>query len=129
MRKIFALLLFTVLFAAACDNRTTADAAEPAAKTDEVLADNKIYFFYYNECRFCHQAMDYINAKYPTLDMTMINIHNPGGYELLIKCAEKFNLGRSVGTPLFCMDDKYLMGWSEDESPRLFDEYVQPYLK
>lgn len=123
MRKIFTLLVLALFITAGCDGQGNA----APAKEESGLADNKIYFFYYNECPFCHDAMDYINAKYPDLKITMINIHNPGGYELLVECARKFNLGRSVGTPLFCMGNKYLMGWS-DESPRQFDEYVKPYL-
>ena len=123
MRKIFTLLFLTLFITAGCDGQGNA----ASVKEDGGLADNKIYFFYYNECPFCHDAMDYINAKYPNLEITMINIHNPGGYELLVECARKFNLGRNVGTPLFCMGNKYLMGWS-DESPRQFDEYVKAYL-
>ncbi len=123
MRKIFTLLILVLFITAGCDGQ---DNISPA-KEDSGLADNKIYFFYYNECPFCHDAMDYINDKYPDLEITMINIHNPGGYKLLVECAKKFNLGHSVGTPLFCMGNKYLMGWS-NESPRQFDEYVKLYL-
>lgn len=119
MRKIFYLFALVLLFAGGCDARK---------ENAPALADDKIYFFYYNECPYCHDAMDYMNAEYPRLKVTMVNIHNPGGYELLLKCAEKFKLGCNVGTPLFCMGDRYLMGWSE-ESPRQFDEYVRPYLQ
>lgn len=119
MRKIFYLFALALLFAGGCDARK---------ENAPVLANDKIYFFYYNECPYCHDAMDYMNAEYPRLKVTMVNIHNPGGYELLLKCAEKFKLGRNVGTPLFCMGDRYLMGWSE-ESPRQFDGYVRPYLQ
>lgn len=118
MRKIFCLLLLLML---------TAACKEPPAKTDSTLADNKIYFFYYNECPYCHDALDYLTQKYPNLKVTMVNIHNPGGYELLLRCAKKFKLGNNVGTPLFCMGDRYLMGWSP-QSPRQFDRYVQPFL-
>ncbi len=119
MRQIFFLFALVLLFVGGCDTQK---------EKINTLADDKIYFFYYNECPYCHDAMDYMNAKYPQLKVTMVNIHNPGGYKLLMQCAEKFKLGNSVGTPLFCMGDKYLMGWSEN-STRQFDEYVRPYLQ
>lgn len=85
-------------------------------------------FFYYNECPYCHDAIDYIDRQYPNLNMAMVNIHVGNGFELFKACGEKFRLGNSIGTPLFCMGDKYLMGWSENNA-RKFDEYVKPYLK
>lgn len=92
------------------------------------LDDGKIYFFYYNECPYCHDAIDYIDRQYPNLNMAMVNIHVGNGFELFKACGEKFRLGNSIGTPLFCMGGKYLMGWSEN-NVRKFDEYVKPYLK
>ena len=73
MRKIFYLFALVLLFAGGCDARK---------ENAPALADDKIYFFYYNECPYCHDAMDYMNAEYPRLKVTMVNIHNPGGYEL-----------------------------------------------
>lgn len=119
MRKVLYLLSLVLLFAAGCDDQNKEQAT--------ALADDKIYFFYYNECPYCHDAMDYMNTKYPDLKVTMVNIKNPGGYKMLLQCAQKFKLGQNVGTPLFCMKEHYLMGWS-DESAKQFDEYVRPYL-
>lgn len=113
--------LVAVLFTAACgktDEETTAQILEPG----------KIYFFYSSSCPHCHDALKYINKKYPSLDMAMVNVGNPAGYKLLFDCAEKFKLGSRVGTPLFCMDDKHLMGWAP-EYEKQFDELVQSYLK
>ena len=120
MRKIITFLSL-ILICLSCVN-FSAQAAEPE------LRDDTIYFFYYNECPYCHKAMDYMNQKYPTLHIAMVNIHNPGGFDIILKCAKKFKLGRNIGTPLFCMGDNYVMGWSE-ESQKEFDEYVIPFLK
>lgn len=121
MRKWLLGLMLVVCLTGGCEK-----SAE--IKTAQELANNKIYFFYYNECPYCHEAMDYMNAKYPNLPVTMVNIYNNGGYELFEKCAQKFKLGRQVGTPLFCMGDNYLMGWSPVNQAR-FDEYAKPFLK
>ena len=118
MRKICLTLFAVVLLVCGCGKKI-----ETAA-----LEDGKIYFFYYNECPYCHDAIDYIDRQYPNLNMAMVNIHVGNGFELFKACGEKFRLGNSIGTPLFCMGDKYLMGWSENNA-RKFDEYVKPYLK
>ncbi len=92
------------------------------------FAPDKVYFFYANSCPHCHDALDEINKKYPKLSLSMINVANNQGYELLLKCAQKFNLGNRIGTPLFCMGDKYLMGWSP-EIAKQFDRDIKPFLK
>lgn len=120
MRKfIFPVFAFLFLICS-CDKQDNKTQAHE-------LADNKIYFFYYNECPYCHDAMEYMNKKYPDLKVTLVNIYNNGGFELFKACAAKFNLGKNIGTPLFCMGNNYIMGWS-DNSARQFDDYVKPFL-
>ena len=119
MRKITFSLFALVIFLCGCDSKT---------KEVSPLSEDKIYFFYYNECPYCHKAIEYIDKKYPNLNMAMVNIYVGNGFELFKKCGQKFNLGNNIGTPLFCMGDKFLMGWSDANAQR-FDEYVQPFLK
>lgn len=98
-------------------------------RQDNDLSANKIYHFYQPTCSHCHEAIQYINSKYPNLKMEIINISaDKQGYELFIKCAQKFNLGNQIGTPLFCIGDNYIMGWSP-ASQSQFDEYAQPFLQ
>lgn len=120
MSKVLSLFLVLFLLCG-CDGTASSEQKTTA------LEHNKIYFFYYNECPYCHQAMDYVNQKYPELKITMVNIYHKGGYDLFTKCAAKFNLGRNIGTPLFCMGDNYLMGWSP-ASEKTFDTYVKTFL-
>lgn len=115
MRR-FLSALTVVLFLAAC------------GKTDNGPADDKVYFFFSNTCQHCHHALEYINAKYPNLEMAMVNVGNPEGLRMLAQAAKDFEMGDSVGTPLMVFGDNYLMGWSAEYEPR-FDEYVRPYLK
>ena len=88
MRKICLTLFAVVLLVCGCGKKT-----ETAA-----LEDGKIYFFYYNECPYCHDAIDYIDRQYPNLNMAMVNIHVGNGFELFKACGEKFRLGNSIGT-------------------------------
>ncbi len=119
LKKVISLFFLIFIFSG-CDND---------AKSEKIaLEDNKIYFFYYNGCPYCHHALEYIDKKYPNLSISMVNIYNDGGYELFSACASKFKLGRNIGTPLFCMGENYLMGWSK-ASETEFDSYVQPFLK
>lgn len=119
MKKIISLLILAVFLTTGCDKNSPS--------TENQLQNNQVYFFFYNGCQYCHQALDYINTRYPDLKLSMTNISNPEGYNLFIKCARKFKLGQNIGTPLFCMGENYLMGWSP-QSEALFDEYVKPYL-
>lgn len=48
MRKICLTLFAVVLLVCGCGKKT-----ETAA-----LEDGKIYFFYYNECPYCHDAIE-----------------------------------------------------------------------
>lgn len=91
------------------------------------IQDDQIYFFYYNGCPYCHYALDYMNEKYPDLKIVMVDIYKDGGFDLFKKCADKFNLGREIGTPLFCMGDQYIMGWSKG-TEKQFDDYVKPFV-
>ena len=91
------------------------------AKAEDEISADKIYFFTYKGCPYCQMADDHINKKHTNLKIEKIDIYKPGGMYLFKKCAEKFNLGRNIGTPLFCMGNDYIMGWSEDNQKR-FDE-------
>ncbi len=116
--KILFLTVILSLSLSACDGN------EPLPSK---ITDNQVYFFYQTTCPHCHHAIDYINKKYPDLKMVLVNIANQDGFKLFEKCARKFNLTEHLGTPLFCMGDKYLMGWSPTYEKQ-FDSYVQPFL-
>ena len=120
MKKFVYVLAVLAVFLGGCDNRKKS--------AGEEISPEKIYFFFSNGCPHCHDALAFINRKYPELKISMVNVGNNEGYELFVKCAAKFKLGRYIGTPLFCMGDKYLMGWSP-ESEVMFEDYVQPFMK
>ena len=92
------------------------------------IKEDEIYFFFYDGCPYCHQAMGYINQKYPNLDMIKVDVYQAAGYRLFEACAEKFDLGEKAGTPLFCMGNHYVLGWSKNNEKK-FDRFVQPFLK
>lgn len=119
MKKFLFMLAAVVVLLGGCDSQNNSQKEE--------ISPDKIYFFFSNGCPHCHQALEYISRRYPDLKMSMVNVGNNEGYDLFVKCAERFKLGRYIGTPLFCMGDNYLMGWSGDSEKR-FDDYVQPYL-
>ncbi len=120
MKKLLLSLICVMGLLGACQEPKT-------TQTNNELLPNTIYFFYSTSCPHCHDAMAYLNKHHPNLKLSMENVSTQQGYELLFKCAEKFNLGNRIGTPLFCMDDKYIMGWS-DQNAAQFEEYVKPYL-
>ncbi len=117
MKKTIFILLATLFFAFGCEQKQTSADIDPA----------KIYFFYSPACSHCHEAREYLDQHYASLPMENIDVSTEDGYELIFKCAEKFKLGNRIGTPLFCMGDNYIMGWSED-SAKQFESYVEPFL-
>lgn len=131
MKKLVCLLTAMVIGLCACGDdstSTTSSAAEKETVAQDEIRTDEIYFFFSNGCPHCHEALTYINAKYPNLKMAMVNVANPEGYTLFVKCAQKFKLGNRIGTPLFCMGDNYLMGWADEYAPK-FDAYVKPFLE
>lgn len=88
MQKLTLTLFALMIFLCGCDSKT---------KEVSALSEDKIYFFYYNECPYCHNAIEYIDKKYPELNMAMINIYVGNGFELFKECGQKFNLGNSIG--------------------------------
>lgn len=111
--RIFTICLFCFGLVA-CDNK------------QELLSD-KVYFFYQESCPHCHNAKEYIDNNYPNLKMEELDIAEHNARELFIKCAKKFNLENRLGTPLFCMDNNYIMGWSK-RNEKKFERLVKPFL-
>ena len=102
MKKLFTLLAAVLCLLTACSQ-------QPASPGESLSAD-KIYLFYSNSCPHCHDALDYLDRNYPDLKISLVNV------------------GNRIGTPLFCMGDNYLMGWSPETEKR-FDSLVKPFLK
>lgn len=120
MNKLVTFLCVLAFFVSACGERQSSSAEE--------ISPNKIYLFFSNSCPHCHDALAYINREHPNLKVAMVNVADPVGYKLFVKCAQKFKLGRNIGTPLFCMGDNYLMGWAPEYENK-FDEYSEPFQK
>ena len=119
MKKLLLTLCAVCFFFTACEKQSQ-------AVSETEIDRGKIYFFFSDTCPHCHDALRYIERKYPDLQYSMVNVANPAGYDLFVKCARKFNLGRNIGTPLFCMGSNYLMGWAPEYEAR-FDQYVKPF--
>lgn len=123
MKKLGAtFLVFVSLFLGGCDN------SKQSQQREEIFSDKKVYFFYSNVCPHCHDALAYINKKYPNLQLTMVNVQNPDGYNLLLQAAKEYNLGNQIGTPLLIMGKNHLMGWAAEYETQ-FDIWIKPFVK
>ena len=102
------------------------ETANTSASQSEI-SNNQVYFFYQTTCPHCHHAASYIAQKYPNLKMVNLDVRQPANFNLFLKCAQKFRLSQdSLGTPLICMGDHYIMGWSDADAAK-FDMYVQRF--
>ena len=122
MNKIKLILLFilTPLILISC--------GEAKKQSVNDLQDDIVYFFYQDGCPHCHYADEYIKKAYPDLKMERVNIAAPRGFELFVQCVRKFKLGDKVGTPLFCMGNNYVMGWSSALQQKL-DNQLKKFAK
>ena len=123
MKNIFKTLVAGVMVCAlfACKPDETANTASAG------IDNAHIYFFYQTSCPHCHHAAAYISSKYPNLKMIQADVRQADNFKLFLKCADKFKLDRNtLGTPLICMGDHYIMGWSDSDRVK-FDSYVQKF--
>ena len=120
MKKLSYILALAALFiTSACDNT-------PKELTE--IVPNRAYLFYSDGCPHCHEAQEFLNRKYPDLNILKINVDNPAGAKLMTQCAKKFKIGKQIGIPLFCLGDNYIMGWSPLYEQK-FQNYIKPFLK
>lgn len=115
--------LFTV-FCAFCVYLLGACHSESDIKS---LSKKEIYFFYQTTCQHCHTAAQYIKNKYPHLKINSRDIKLPGNLALFREAVQTYNVSGSVGTPLICFGEHYIMGWGPKDN-EVFDYYAQPYL-
>ena len=88
-----------------------------------------IEFFTHEGCPYCAKAQQYLQINYPKLPIQILEIEKPENMQKFVRCAEKFKLNKQkLGTPLICMHNHYIMGWSA-ENMKQFNEYIKPYLK
>jgi len=93
------------------------------------LKSDQIYAFVRHGCTHCDAAQKSLKSKYPNLKIQWRDVASRYNLDLALACAAKFKLDKShLGTPLFCMGDHYILGWSV-ETQEQFDEYVIDFLK
>lgn len=89
----------------------------------------QIEFFTHDGCPYCEKALQFISANYPALPMQVLEVGKDENMKKFAACARRFKLtGSQLGTPLICMGDHYLLGWTP-ENETLFKEYVKPFVK
>ncbi len=126
MTKFFKFLTAVLAFAVICVFCYNVSSSANASVRDQI-SNKYIYFFYQSTCPHCHHASAYIRKKYPRLKMVNLDVKDPDNYNLFLKCAQKFHLSQNtLGTPLICMGNNYIMGWSDMDEPR-FDTYVKAF--
>lgn len=98
------------------------------AAVEEEIAADKIYVFVQRGCPHCISAEKYLKEKHADLDMELRDISERKNYNLFLACGAKFKLNKySMGTPLFCMGENYVLGWGE-EGPGEFEEALEKFL-
>ena len=129
MNKIIFAFVLGLFILTGCDNQTNKENTAQTTGEQSAFSENKIYFFYSNYCPHCHEALKYIHGKHPNLELTMVNVGNPGGYKLLLQAVNEYKIqGNQIGTPLLLIGKNYLMGWAP-EYENQFENYAQSFIK
>ena len=124
MKKLFLLLMAVLIVG--CAGYITASNAKYSTKQ---IDDEHIYFFEQKGCPHCIHAKEYVSKKYPNLKVKYLDISQKENQAGFVACADKFGLDRkSLGTPLICMGQNFILGWSDDEQYE-FDMYVKAFVK
>lgn len=98
------------------------------ASLDELIDAKKIYVFIQKGCPHCWAAEKYLKEKHPNLDLEMKDIAVSENRKLFAACGAKFKLNKyTMGTPLFCMGDNYILGW-DTEAEGQFETYLKDFL-
>lgn len=115
MKKIIYIILSGIMI-------SNANAQMSKIYKSDKIDDKTIYFFTKDNCPYCKEAEEYITKNHKNLKIEFKNISNQENINLMIECADKFEIDkRSVGTPLICMGQHYILGWNE-ESQNKFDK-------
>ena len=123
MRSLFLIMLGCVL--GGCVVR----AEETKTYKSDLISDDQVYFFTLDGCSHCKAAKMYLAKKYPDLKLVENEISQPQNRTLFYACGAKFGLKqRSLGAPLFCIGQHYILGWDVKEEAN-FDEYIKPFLE
>ena len=89
----------------------------------------QILFFTHDGCQYCEKALQYIKTNYNNLPMQILEVSKAQNMKRFIACTEKFKLDkRKLGTPLICMKNDYILGWS-DMGAAKFRKLVKAYEK
>ena len=118
---------FLLCMAAVCSVVTVVFGQKVLAGMDDLLSPNEIYVFTQKGCPHCWAAEAYLKEKKPNLKVQIKDIADAENRTLFFVCGAKFGLDKmQMGTPLFCMGDKYIMGWNS-ESQDQFEEYAKNF--
>lgn len=79
----------------------------------EEFKENTVYMFWQPGCSHCHHAIDFFKSEGSDIKIEMFDVSKEEGNRKLLIAMKLFNLGNQIGTPLFIMNGKHVMGWSE----------------
>jgi len=98
------------------------------AESPDAIDPNEVYIFTQKTCPHCWAAEDYLKTKYPSVNFKFRDLSDDNNRALFFACGEKFGLSKfSMGTPMFCMGTRYIMGWGSEEQEK-FDLYIKDFL-
>lgn len=85
--------------------------------------NNELMIFVQDGCIHCKHAEEFLSVnidKYKNINFIFYNLKNRESQVLLFKNISKLNIPKeNIGTPIFIMDNKYIIGFGEKEKSNL----------
>lgn len=84
---------------------------------------NELLVFVQDGCIHCEHAEDFLNNnKFDNIEINYYNLKDSNSVNLLFKQISRLNIPKeNLGTPIFVIDDKYIIGFGEKEKEMLID--------
>lgn len=96
------------------------------SKNAESLSNNsnELSVFVQDGCIHCEHAEEFLNNnKFDNINIVYYNLKDNDSVNLLLKEISRLNIPReNLGTPIFVIGNKYIIGFGEEEKQELIDQ-------
>lgn len=84
---------------------------------------NELLVFIQDGCVHCEHAENFLNNnKFDNIEVKYYNLKDKNSLNLLFKQISRLNIPKeNLGTPIFVIDDKYIIGFGEEEKEMLIN--------
>ena len=112
----FAILLFFIFLNSKYNSKININSNQDVDK-------NELSVFIQDGCIYCEHAENFLkNNKFDNIKVVFYNLKDNTSLNYLFKQISRLNIPKdNLGTPIFVLDDKYIIGFGEPEKAMLIE--------